>query len=162
MKSCSPRSVYEVILSQLHIRKRESEWNCCWPTAAFSYFALAAECKNFKREIVLDKCIQTATTEMDSSTNGNSANQLSSPTFIAQISTSVERVFSESGLLMCPHSSRLTKEMLFRITFVKCNLHLLRWNISETSSLIKNRTCSQMWYWPKTDSPIVENRPLFR
>jgi hAT family C-terminal dimerisation region len=41
-------------------------------------------------------------------------------------SAAVERVFSQSGLLMRPHRSRLTKEMVSRITLVKCNLDLLK------------------------------------
>ena len=41
-------------------------------------------------------------------------------------SASVERAFSQSGLLMRPHRSRLTKEMVSRITLVKCNLDLLK------------------------------------
>ena len=41
-------------------------------------------------------------------------------------STAVERVFSQSGLLMRPHRSRLTKDMVSRITLVKCNLGLLK------------------------------------
>ncbi len=36
-----------------------------------------------------------------------------------------ERVFSRSGLLMRPHRSRLSKDSLAKLTFVKCNLDLL-------------------------------------
>ncbi len=35
-----------------------------------------------------------------------------------------ERVFSQSGLLMRPHRSRLSKDMLSKLTFIKCNLGL--------------------------------------
>ena len=41
-------------------------------------------------------------------------------------SASVERVFSQSGLLMRPHRSRLTKEMVSKLTLIKCNLDLLK------------------------------------
>jgi hypothetical protein len=41
-------------------------------------------------------------------------------------SASAERVFSRSGLLMRPHRSRLNKDTLAKLTFVKCNLDLLR------------------------------------
>ena len=41
-------------------------------------------------------------------------------------SAAVERVFSQSGLLMRPHRSRLTKEIVSRITLVECNLDLLK------------------------------------
>ncbi len=40
-------------------------------------------------------------------------------------SAPAERVFSRSGSLMRPHRSRLSKDMLSKLTFVKCNLHLL-------------------------------------
>ena len=40
-------------------------------------------------------------------------------------SAPVERVFSRSGILMRPHRSRLSKHMLSKLTFVKCNLDLL-------------------------------------
>lgn len=40
-------------------------------------------------------------------------------------SAPAERVFSRSGLLMRPHRSRLTKDALAKLTFVKCNLDLL-------------------------------------
>ncbi|CAF1416375.1 unnamed protein product [Rotaria sordida] len=36
-----------------------------------------------------------------------------------------ERVFSKSGLLMRPHRNRLSKDMLSKLTFIKCNLDLL-------------------------------------
>jgi hypothetical protein len=36
-----------------------------------------------------------------------------------------ERVFSQSGLLMRPHRNRLSKDMLSKLTFIKCNLDLL-------------------------------------
>jgi hypothetical protein len=36
-----------------------------------------------------------------------------------------ERVFSRSGLIMRPHRSRLSKETLAKLTFVKCNIDLL-------------------------------------
>jgi hypothetical protein len=36
-----------------------------------------------------------------------------------------ERVFSRSALLMRPHRSRLSKDTLAKLTFVKCNLDLL-------------------------------------
>lgn len=41
-------------------------------------------------------------------------------------SASVERVFSQSGLLMRPHRSRLTKDMVSKMTLIKCNLDLLK------------------------------------
>lgn len=37
----------------------------------------------------------------------------------------VERVFSTSGFMMRPHRGRLTKEMLAKLTFLKCNFDLL-------------------------------------
>ncbi len=40
-------------------------------------------------------------------------------------SAPAERVFSRSGLLMRPHRSRLSKETLSKLTFIKCNLDLL-------------------------------------
>ncbi len=40
-------------------------------------------------------------------------------------SAPAERVFSRSGLLMRPHRSRLSKDMLSKLTFFKCNLDLL-------------------------------------
>ncbi|CAF1621781.1 unnamed protein product [Adineta ricciae] len=40
-------------------------------------------------------------------------------------SAPAERVFSRSGLLMRPHRSRLTKDSLAKLTFVKCNIDLL-------------------------------------
>jgi hypothetical protein len=36
-----------------------------------------------------------------------------------------ERIFSRSGLLMRPHRNRLSKDMLSKLTFIKCNLDLL-------------------------------------
>lgn len=36
-----------------------------------------------------------------------------------------ERVFSRSGLLMRPHRSRLSKDMLSKLTLIKCNFDLL-------------------------------------
>ena len=36
-----------------------------------------------------------------------------------------ERIFSQSGLLMRPHRNRLSKDMLSKLTFIKCNLDLL-------------------------------------
>lgn len=40
-------------------------------------------------------------------------------------SAPVERVFSSSGILMRPHRSRLSKNMLSMLTVLKCNRHLL-------------------------------------
>lgn len=40
-------------------------------------------------------------------------------------SAPVERVFSWSGIIMRPHRSRLTKNMLSTLTLLKCNQHLL-------------------------------------
>ena len=40
-------------------------------------------------------------------------------------SAPAERVFSRSGLLMRPHRSRLNKDTLAKLTFVKCNFDLL-------------------------------------
>ena len=39
-------------------------------------------------------------------------------------SAPVERVFSQSGLIMRPNRSRLTKKMLSQLVFLKCNSHL--------------------------------------
>jgi len=44
---------------------------------------------------------------------------------IPATSAPAERIFSQSGLLMRPHRSRLSKDMLSRLTFIKCNLDLL-------------------------------------
>ena len=41
-------------------------------------------------------------------------------------SASVERVFSQSGILMRPHRSRLSKAMVSKMTLIKCNLDLLK------------------------------------
>ncbi len=40
-------------------------------------------------------------------------------------SAPAERIFSQSGLFMRPHRSRLSKDMLSKLTFIKCNLDLL-------------------------------------
>ncbi len=40
-------------------------------------------------------------------------------------SASDEEIFSKSGLIMRPHRSRLSKGMLSKLTFIKCNLDLL-------------------------------------
>lgn len=39
-------------------------------------------------------------------------------------SAPVERVFSQSGLMMRPNRSRLSKNMLSQLVFLKCNRHL--------------------------------------
>ncbi|CAF3334021.1 unnamed protein product [Rotaria sp. Silwood2] len=44
---------------------------------------------------------------------------------IPATSAPAERIFSQSGLLMRPHRSRLSKDMLSKLTFIKCNLDLL-------------------------------------
>jgi hypothetical protein len=44
---------------------------------------------------------------------------------IPATSAPVERVFSSSGILMRPHRSRLSKNMLSVLTLLKCNRHLL-------------------------------------
>ena len=44
---------------------------------------------------------------------------------IPATSAPVERVFSSSGILMRPHRSRLSKNMLSMLTLLKCNRHLL-------------------------------------
>jgi hypothetical protein len=44
---------------------------------------------------------------------------------IPATSAPAERIFSQSGLLMRPHRSRLTKSMLSKLTFIKCNIDLL-------------------------------------
>jgi hypothetical protein len=44
---------------------------------------------------------------------------------IPATSAPVERVFSSSGILMCPHRSRLSKNTLSMLTLLKCNRHLL-------------------------------------
>jgi hypothetical protein len=36
-----------------------------------------------------------------------------------------ERIFSKSGLLIRPSRNRLTKDMLSKLTFIKCNPELL-------------------------------------
>ena len=41
-------------------------------------------------------------------------------------SAPAERVFSRSGLLMRPHRSCLSKEMLSKLTLIRCNLELLK------------------------------------
>ncbi len=38
-----------------------------------------------------------------------------------------ERIHSQSGLLMRPHRNRLSKDMLSKLTFIKCNIDLLDW-----------------------------------
>ncbi|CAF3940844.1 unnamed protein product [Rotaria sordida] len=69
----------------------------------------------------IDLTLPTADAQTSSSNDDKTLKVLCVPA----TSAPVERVFSQSGLLIRPHRSRLSKDMLSKLTFVKCNLALL-------------------------------------
>ena len=60
-------------------------------------------------------------------------------------SAASQRVFSQAGLIMRPHGSRLSKSMLAQLVFLKCNNNLL-WNASQLTKVHFNQTVdSDCW-----------------
>jgi len=60
-------------------------------------------------------------------------------------SAASERVFSQAGLIMRPHRSRLSKSMLAQLVFLKCNNNLI-WNGRQLAKVHFNQTVdSDCW-----------------
>ena len=71
-----------------------------------------------------------------------------------------ERIFSRSGILMRPHRSRLSKDILAKLTFVKCNLDLLHWTCSALVKIsLWNKTFStdkkRLWAFTLKNSHFI-------
>ena len=82
-----------------------------------------------KEEIMLflkDSCYE-ANLIFDKKNNFPYLHRLALQVFcVPAISAPGERIFSKSGLFMTPHRSRLSIDTLSKLTFVQCNLNLLK------------------------------------